>query len=109
MRGIADGLAYLHARGVIHGDMKAANVLLDDSLNPLICDFGLTKVLGTEHGQTSVNLKGHGSMQWMAPELMEETGFKTMESDIYAFGMTIVEVRACNFGRDSRKLLTNSR
>lgn len=91
--GIASGLAYLHSRNVIHGDLKAANILLDDALNPKICDFGMAKVLHTEYELTSAALKGGGSWRWMSPELIEEESKKTTESDIYAFGMTIAEVR----------------
>lgn len=82
--------------------MKGKNVLLDENLNPLICDFGLSKVLETEHSQTSNGLKGDGTLQWMAPELMDESGTKTMASDIYALGMTIVEVRVSITGNNLR-------
>lgn len=68
------------------------NVLLDETLQPLICDFGLTKVLGGKYEATLTSLQGAGSWNWMSPEvLMGET--KTKSSDIYAFGMLIVEVR----------------
>ncbi|KAG8861141.1 hypothetical protein FRB96_003091, partial [Tulasnella sp. 330] len=90
--GIASGLAYLHACDVIHGDLKAANILLDDSLNPKICDFGLSKVLHSEYKDTSLALKGVGSSRWMSPETMEGVSVKTTGSDVYAFGMTIAEI-----------------
>ncbi len=41
-QGIAGGLAEMHARKIIHGDLKPDNILLDDDLNPLICDFGFS-------------------------------------------------------------------
>ncbi|KAG8887163.1 hypothetical protein FRB98_000419 [Tulasnella sp. 332] len=90
-RGIARGLAYLHDRGVIHGDLKAANVLLDDSVNPMLSDFGMSKVMEGTYGRTSPALKGMGSTRWKSPELMDDCP-KTMKSDVYALGMTIVEV-----------------
>ncbi|KAG8869102.1 hypothetical protein FRB98_002861, partial [Tulasnella sp. 332] len=93
VHGIASGLAYLHNRGIIHGDLKAANVLLGVSIQPVICDFGLTKALGTKYFTTSSGLKGMGSTRWMAPELLDGDP-KTIASDIYAFGMTIVEILA---------------
>ncbi|KAG8880140.1 hypothetical protein FRB98_005312 [Tulasnella sp. 332] len=95
VRGIASGLAYLHDRGIIHGDLKAANVLLGVAIQPVICDFGLTKALGTKYFTTSSGLKGMGSMRWMAPELLNGDT-KTTASDMYAFGMTIVEILTGN-------------
>ncbi|KAG8995177.1 hypothetical protein FRB93_001210 [Tulasnella sp. JGI-2019a] len=89
IHGIASGLAYLHTHNVIHGDLKAANVLLDDLLNPLICDFGLTK--NDEWNVTSPGLKGSGTARWKSPGLTDDLP-KTKKTDIYAFGMTIVEV-----------------
>ncbi|KAG8992682.1 hypothetical protein FRB94_011380 [Tulasnella sp. JGI-2019a] len=92
--GIVDGITYLHANNIIHGDLKAANILLDDVLHPKICDFGLTKVIHTECALTSASLKGAGSYRWMSPELLieGENAVKTTASDIYAFGMTIAEI-----------------
>ncbi|KAG9003722.1 hypothetical protein FRB93_010943 [Tulasnella sp. JGI-2019a] len=92
--GIASGLAYLHANNVIHGDLKASNVLLDGELNPKICDFGLTKVMHSEYAITSAGLKGLGTLGWMSPELLTEgkSAVKTTASDIYAFGITISEI-----------------
>jgi serine/threonine protein kinase len=49
--GTARGIAYMHHdchRCIIHRDIKAANILLDESLNPKIADFGLAKLFGTE-------------------------------------------------------------
>lgn len=89
--GIASGLQYLHSRGIIHGDIKGQNVLLDGVLRPLLCDFGMTKTVGSEHDATSTAMKGAGSMRWMAPEVLNGAS-KTLKSDAYAFGMTIVEV-----------------
>ncbi|KAG9026785.1 hypothetical protein FRB95_008494 [Tulasnella sp. JGI-2019a] len=67
--GIASGLAYLHTNHVIHGDLKAANILLDDLLQPKICDFGLTK--DSNYHITSKALKGVGTYRWMSPELLK--------------------------------------
>ncbi|KAG8887862.1 hypothetical protein FRB98_008828 [Tulasnella sp. 332] len=87
--GIASGLAYLHASGVIHGDLKAANILLGDYLTPMLCDFGMSK--DEEFNETSTGMKGCGTSRWMSPELMDDSP-KTDKTDIYAFGMTIVEI-----------------
>ncbi|KAG9027784.1 hypothetical protein FRB95_007391 [Tulasnella sp. JGI-2019a] len=97
--GIASGPAYLHANNVIHGYSKAPNILLDDTLHPKICDFGLTNVMHTEYAFTSVALKGAGFCRWMSPELLkeDESVVKTTASDVYAFGMTIAEILSAQF------------
>ncbi|KAG8980753.1 hypothetical protein FRB93_009018 [Tulasnella sp. JGI-2019a] len=89
IHGIASGLAYLHACDMIHGDIKAVNILLADSLTPLIGDFGLTKY--DEVDATSPGLKGSGTARWKSPGLTNNES-RTAKTDIYALGMTIVEV-----------------
>ncbi|KAG9044855.1 hypothetical protein FS837_007412 [Tulasnella sp. UAMH 9824] len=84
----ADAVQYLHKEEVVHGDLKANNILIDDNGSSLLCDFGLTK---TVHSRTSTTMRGAGTLRWQSPELWEDTP-KSFESDVYAFGMTIVEV-----------------
>ncbi|KAG8850460.1 hypothetical protein FRB96_009705 [Tulasnella sp. 330] len=90
IHGVATGLAYLHRNNVIHGDLKAANVLLGDDLSPLLCDFGIAKNL--EFNNTSDGQKGHGTTRWMSPGMTLGEKERTAKTDIYAFGMTIAEV-----------------
>ncbi|KAG9023484.1 hypothetical protein FRB95_013005, partial [Tulasnella sp. JGI-2019a] len=90
IRGIASGIAYLHAHGIVHGDIKGENILLNPSLQPLISDFSLTKSVAVDATATSM---GSGAPRWTSPELIDsDTPRKTKDSDVYAFGMTIVEV-----------------
>lgn len=86
--GAAKALVYLHGLGVVHGDIKAENILISDDDEALLGDFGLSKL---NESATISALKGSGSVRWQAPELLDE-GAKTFQSDVYAFGMTIVEV-----------------
>lgn len=86
----ADAVQYLHQEGVIHGDLKANNILVDDNGHSLLCDFGLTK---TVDSRTSTAMRGAGTFRWQSPELWEDAP-KTFESDVYAFDMTIAEVLA---------------
>ncbi|KAG8999356.1 hypothetical protein FRB93_013235 [Tulasnella sp. JGI-2019a] len=92
IHGIASGLVYLHACGLIHGDIKAANVLMTDSLVPLLGDFGLTKK--DEANVTSPGSKGSGTARWKSPGLTDGES-RTTKTDIYALGMTIVEILTC--------------
>jgi len=89
--GIAKGIAYLHAHpeNIIHGDLKPQNILLGHAIQPLICDFGMTK--DNHHSVTSLGMKGKGSRRWQAPELLMNSP-KTRETDMYAFSMTIVQI-----------------
>ncbi|KAG8996046.1 hypothetical protein FRB94_008596 [Tulasnella sp. JGI-2019a] len=89
IHGIASGLAYLHGCGMIHGDIKAANVLLGDSLIPLLGDFGCAK--RDEHNATSPGSRGEGTARWKSPGLHNGES-RTAMTDIYALGMTIVEI-----------------
>jgi len=87
---VASAVAYLHSLRIIHGDLKAQNILLDtsQSLKPVLCDFGLMK---QETHATLADLKGCGSPRWDSPEKLDGDP-KTTSSDVYAFGMTIVEI-----------------
>jgi serine/threonine-protein kinase len=85
---VSSGLDALHLEGLIHRDVKPANILLDDDGTPYIADFGLAKdrdasVL-TKAGQAL------GSMDYMAPEQIrgEEV---TAQSDVYALGCVMFE------------------
>ncbi|KAG8981122.1 hypothetical protein FRC05_004022 [Tulasnella sp. 425] len=84
----AGAISYLHAQGVVHGDIKASNLLVGDEGQVLLCDFGLTK---TTDLSTTTAMKGIGSLRWQSPELWDG-GSKCFKSDVYAFGMTIAEV-----------------
>ncbi|KAG8898724.1 hypothetical protein FRB99_007196 [Tulasnella sp. 403] len=88
LRETADALVYLHSRDLIHGDIKAQNVLISENDEALLCDFGVSRdtVLATQP-----ILKGTTPLRFQAPELWE--GFsKSMPTDVYAFGMLIYQV-----------------
>lgn len=82
-------MAFLHAQNIVHGDLKAANILMSSDSKPLLCDFGLAK---SESADTSIGLEGNGSIRWQSVELLEKGGGKTFASDVWAFGIFIYEV-----------------
>ncbi|KAJ7581956.1 kinase-like domain-containing protein, partial [Mycena floridula] len=61
---IASGLEYLHSKDVVHGDLKAQNILVDKRGNPSICDFGISKLMGSR-GFTTASV---GTTPYMAPD-----------------------------------------
>ncbi|CAN3376311.1 hypothetical protein DIRU0_E26852 [Diutina rugosa] len=86
VRSILHGLAYLHSQGVVHRDVKAANVLIDDAGNIKLADFGVAASVSTQY-PTVV-----GTPNWMAPEtVMGGEGLCTA-SDIWSLGATIIEL-----------------
>ncbi|KAJ7873724.1 kinase-like domain-containing protein, partial [Mycena leptocephala] len=91
---IAKGLQYLHSQDIVHGDLRAANILIDDDHHVRLADFGLTRFSHTENASTN---RG-GSTRWMAPELLhpESCGLDVFErtpaSDIYSFACVMLEL-----------------
>lgn len=84
---IARGMSFLHEEGILHRDLKSANVLMFENSRLKLCDFGLAKVKEESSGRTGV-----GTAQWMAPELlMSERGSSSEQSDVYRWVSVIVE------------------
>ncbi|KAI5122336.1 hypothetical protein M0805_002503 [Coniferiporia weirii] len=97
--GVADGIFYLHYKDIVHSDIKAENILVDQFGTPLICDFGISRMLSATQslGNSATGIKG--SIRWMAPELLsfsvgEPPKTHTKSSDVWAFGMTVYELLA---------------
>ncbi|KAJ7580874.1 kinase-like domain-containing protein [Mycena floridula] len=88
---IACGLQYLHQQSVIHGDLKALNVLVTPSLRACIMDFGLSTVAASQM-TSSASSNSAGTPAWQAPEILEYHGRNTQRSDMYAFACVCYEV-----------------
>ena len=87
---IADALAYAHQHGVLHRDVKPANIILDDSGVVWITDFGLAR--HEEHEGVTETGDIVGTLRYMAPE--QFSGQTDSRSDIYSLGMTLYELLA---------------
>lgn len=88
------GLGYLHARKIIHRDLKSMNVLLDDGLNAKIGDFGLAKIKTDASHSSAAQAGVVGTIYCMAPELFDEDVKDpyTTAVDIYALAMVLYEL-----------------
>ncbi|XAR64265.1 Non-specific serine/threonine protein kinase [Bertholletia excelsa] len=102
--GAARGLEYLHCKAnppVIYRDMKSANILLDENFNPKLSDFGLAK-LGPVGDNTHVSTRVMGTFGYCAPEYAM-SGKLTLKSDIYSFGVFLLELITGRKAHDATK------
>ncbi|KAK7017756.1 TKL/TKL-ccin protein kinase, partial [Favolaschia claudopus] len=87
--GVARGLDFLHGKGVIHGDLKLANVLVDKRGEAVICDFGISRIVG----QQGFTTRSQGTIPYKAPELLADPMRPTtFQSDIYSFALVVLEI-----------------
>ncbi|KIJ41011.1 hypothetical protein M422DRAFT_68349 [Sphaerobolus stellatus SS14] len=113
MREIAVGMSYLHRKGVLHGDLKAANVLIDDDFHCVISDFGQSQLRSEVYRLSQkprprmcflssfvdltdmvvvVVVVVDGTLRWQSPEIMSGESTLTPQADVYAFAIVCVEI-----------------
>ncbi len=91
---ICDALAYAHARGVIHRDLKPGNVLIDHEGRVKVADFGIAAALPGTSDDTRVTLEGVaiGTPAYMAPEALAGAAVSDPRLDVYSFGVLFYEL-----------------
>ena len=88
---VSQGLVLLHGKGIVHGDLKSPNILLNKTQDQaLLTDFGLATMEKERSEQLQESSSIAGSLRWMAPELLTGSESSTA-SDIYALGMVLFE------------------
>jgi serine/threonine protein kinase len=85
---VLQGLKYLHSQGVVHRDIKGANLLTTKEGTVKLADFGVAMKLT----ESTKNMSIVGTPYWMAPEIVEQTGRCSTSCDIWSLGCTVIEL-----------------
>ncbi|KAJ4420254.1 Serine/threonine-protein kinase PAK 5 [Gnomoniopsis sp. IMI 355080] len=88
LREVAQALFWVHKEGIIHRDIKCANVLVTEAGGVQLCDFGVAGIIETKFDKRSTVT---GTLNWMAPELFDMSVSYGTEVDIWAFGSLAFE------------------
>jgi serine/threonine protein kinase len=89
LREVAVAIFWVHKQGIIHRDIKCANVLVTEIGGVQLCDFGVAGMMETKFDKRSTFI---GTPHWMAPELFDPNAQYGTEVDIWAFGSMVYEI-----------------
>lgn len=84
---IAHALSTIQQQNIIHRDIKPANILLSETKNPYVCDFGIARVVDTENFMS----RKCGTIVYMAPEVWTSREYDSA-ADVYSYGMMLWEM-----------------
>jgi serine/threonine protein kinase len=84
---LVDGVMYMHARGIIHRDLKVENCLVHKDGTVKISDFGMAHIIGRD--ETDELTLGIGSRKYRAPELFKDGSYSGFAADVWALGVIL--------------------
>ncbi|XP_013743759.2 somatic embryogenesis receptor kinase 4-like [Brassica napus] len=105
--GAAKGLAYLHDhcdQKIIHRDVKAANILLDEQFEAVVGDFGLAKLMNYNDSHVTTDVRG--TIGHIAPEYLS-TGKSSVKTDVFGYGVMLLELITGQKALDLARLATD--
>ncbi|KAJ1275251.1 hypothetical protein BS78_05G121900 [Paspalum vaginatum] len=97
IKGICEGLKYIHQEHMYHLDLKPANILLDKDMVPKLADFGLSRIIGEELTST-ITQNPRGTCGYMPPEFIERNVI-SKEFDIFSLGVVMIDIVSGPDGR----------
>lgn len=94
VKSMVKAVSYLHAKDIVHRDLKLENVLIDREYRPKLIDFGFARQLPKEN---YVLYEYCGTPNYMAPEIQQREGYYGKPADIWALGVIVYRMATGNF------------